>query len=122
MLLCRTRSETVYRRTRMYLCLAMLLLALIPEVRSHLIGVRSVAAQSASSNTVTLSLGSWDDENGSKRHIAAIAEFEKQYPNIKVSLQQFIGSDWQTQILSQILSGDLPDVYMVDSSSIPLYV
>jgi multiple sugar transport system substrate-binding protein len=85
-------------------------------------GLRLAAAQSEPSETVTLSLGSWDDENGSKRHIAAIADFEKQYPNIKVNLQQFIGSDWQTQILGQILTGNLPDVYMVDSSSIPIYV
>jgi ABC-type glycerol-3-phosphate transport system substrate-binding protein len=31
-----------------------------------------------------LTLGSWDDENGNQRHLAAIADFEAQYPDIDV--------------------------------------
>jgi multiple sugar transport system substrate-binding protein len=76
----------------------------------------------AQDETVQLTLGSWDDENGNQRHIAAIADFEAQYPNIDVEIQPNPGGDWHTRILTLIASGELPDVYMADSSFIPLYV
>jgi multiple sugar transport system substrate-binding protein len=69
-----------------------------------------------------LTLGSWDDENGNQRHLAAIADFEAQYPDIDVEIQPNPGGDWHTRILTLIAAGELPDVYMVDSSYIPLYV
>lgn len=71
--------------------------------------------------TTTVTLGSWDDENGNKRHLAAIADFEAQHPEIDVEIQPNPGGDWHTRILTLIASGELPDVYMVDSSFIGLY-
>jgi len=81
--------------------------------------VRTVAH---AQDTVHLTLGSWDDENGNRRHIAAIEDFQEQYPNIEVEILPNPGGDWHTRILTQIATGDLPDVYMADSSFIPLYV
>ncbi len=115
-----TRKPKHRPRVHLRLLLSLIILGLLACVGWA--DRRLVAAQTDAPGTVTLSLGSWDDENGSKRHIAAIADFERQYPTIRVSLQSSIGSDWQSQILGQILSGDLPDVYMVDSGSIPLFV
>lgn len=71
---------------------------------------------------VTLTLGSWDDENGNKRHTAVIEAFQVEYPNIKVEIQPNPGGDWHSRILTLIASGELADVYMADSSYIPLYV
>lgn len=68
-----------------------------------------------------VTLGSWDDENGNQRHLAAIADIEAQFPNIDVEIQPNPGGDWHTRILTLIASGELPDVYMVDSSFIALY-
>jgi multiple sugar transport system substrate-binding protein len=76
----------------------------------------------AQDDVVQLTLGSWDDENGNQRHIAALADFQAQYPNIEVEIQPNPGGDWHTRILTLIASGELPDVYMADSSFIPLYV
>ena len=70
---------------------------------------------------VVVTLGSWDDENGNQRHLAAIADIEAQFPNIDVEIQPNPGGDWHSRILTQIASGELPDVYMVDSSYIALY-
>lgn len=71
---------------------------------------------------ITLTLGSWDDENGNQRHLAVIEEFQAANPNIKVEIQPNPGGDWHSRILTLIASGELADVYMVDSSYIPLYV
>jgi multiple sugar transport system substrate-binding protein len=76
----------------------------------------------AQDDTVQITLGSWDDENGNQRHIAALADFQAQYPDIEVEIQPNPGGDWHTRILTLIASGELPDVYMADSSFIPLYV
>jgi multiple sugar transport system substrate-binding protein len=73
-------------------------------------------------DTVKLTLGSWDDENGNKRHLAAIEAFQAENPNIEVEILPNPGGDWHTRILTLIASGELPDVYMADSSFIPLYV
>lgn len=70
---------------------------------------------------VVVTLGSWDDENGNQRHLAAIADIEAQYPNIDVEIQPNPGGDWHSRILTLIASGELPDIYMVDSSYIALY-
>jgi multiple sugar transport system substrate-binding protein len=69
-----------------------------------------------------VTLCSWDDENGNQRHLAAIADIEAQFPNIDVEIQPNPGGDWHSRILTQIASGELPDIYMVDSSYIALYV
>lgn len=69
-----------------------------------------------------LSLGSWDDENGNKRHLAVIADFQAQNPDIEVEIAPNPGGDWHSRILTLIAAGNLPDVYMADSSYIPLYV
>ncbi len=67
-------------------------------------------------------LGSWDDENGNKRHLAAIEDFNAEYPDIEVEILPHAGGDWHSKVLTWIAAGELPDVYMADSSFIPLYV
>lgn len=93
-------------------------------VTSLLVSMIGVAFSrvSRAQEPVLVTLGSWDDENGNQRHLAAIADFEAQHPEIDVEIQPNPGGDWHTRILTLIASGELPDVYMVDSSFIPLYV
>jgi multiple sugar transport system substrate-binding protein len=69
-----------------------------------------------------LLFGSWDDENGNLRHLAAIEDFNAVYPDIKVEILPNPGGDWHSKVLTWIAAGELPDVYMADSSYIPLYV
>lgn len=90
-------------------------------VVSLIVSMLSFAVVSAQDKTL-ITLGSWDDENGNQRHLAVIADFEAQFPNIDVEIQPNPGGDWHSRILTLIASGELPDVYMVDSSYIPLYV
>jgi len=86
-----------------------------------MVGFASLHNTRAQDKTL-VTLGSWDDENGNQRHLAVIADFEAQHPEIDVEIQPNPGGDWHTRILTLIASGELPDVYMVDSSFIPLYV
>lgn len=76
----------------------------------------------AQPSTVSLTFGSWDDENGNRRHLAALEDFFTEHPNIEVEIQPNPGGDWHTRILTLIAAGELPDVYMADSSFVPLYV
>src|SRR5437762_2168228 len=71
---------------------------------------------------VNLTLGSWDDENGNKRHIAVLQDFMAQNPDIKVDIVPKPGGDWHSTILTWIAAGTLPDVYMVDSGNVGAYV
>jgi multiple sugar transport system substrate-binding protein len=72
--------------------------------------------------TVKLTLGSWDDENGNQRHIAALEDMAAVYPELEVEILPNPGGDWHSKVLTWIAAGELPDVYMADSSYIPLYV
>ncbi|HLV37593.1 MAG TPA: sugar ABC transporter substrate-binding protein [Spirillospora sp.] len=80
------------------------------------------ALTTAQDDVIQLTLGSWDDENGNRRHLAAIEDFQAEYPNIQVEILPNPGGDWHTRILTLIAAGELPDVYMADSSFVPLYV
>jgi multiple sugar transport system substrate-binding protein len=71
---------------------------------------------------VKLTLGSWDDENGNKRHIAVLQDFMAQNPDIKVEIAPKPAGDWHSTVLTWIAAGTLPDVYMVDSGNIGAYV
>lgn len=91
---------------------------------STLVGLGMTGQQhkAAAQEQINLTLGSWDDANGNVRHIAAIADFNAVYPNIHVEIAPFPGGDWHSKVLTWIAAGELPDVYMADSSYIPLYV
>lgn len=87
------------------------------------LGTAGLPQKSASAQeSASLLFGSWDDENGNLRHIAAIEDFNAVYPDIKVEILPNPGGDWHSKVLTWIAAGELPDVYMADSSYIPLYV
>lgn len=103
--------------TLMYLSVLVMVSMLI------VLGTAGLPHKTASAqDQVTLMFGSWDDENGNLRHIAAIEDFNAVYPDIKVEILPNPGGDWHSKVLTWIAAGELPDVYMADSSYIPLYV
>ena len=89
---------------------------------SLLVMAFGTALTAAQDEPVSITLGSWDDENGNIRHLAAIEDFQAVHPNIEVEILPNPGGDWHTRILTLIAAGELPDVYMADSSFVPLYV
>ena len=84
--------------------------------------ILSMTGVGLAQDTVNITLGSWDDENGNQRHLAAIEAFQAENPDIEVEILPNPGGDWHARMLTLIASGELPDVYMVDSSFIPLFV
>jgi multiple sugar transport system substrate-binding protein len=103
--------------TIIYLSALVMVSMLIALGTAGLPAKKAVAQEKAS-----LTFGSWDDENGNKVHIAAIADFNAVYPDISVEILPNPGGDWHSKVLTWIAAGELPDVYMADSSYIPLYV
>jgi multiple sugar transport system substrate-binding protein len=86
------------------------------------LGTAGLPHKAAAQDKVKIMFGSWDDENGNLRHIAAIEDFNAVYPDIEVEILPNPGGDWHSKVLTWIAAGELPDVYMADSSYIPLYV
>lgn len=87
------------------------------------LGTAGLPQKSASAQvSANLTLGSWDDENGNLRHIAALEDFNAVYPDINVEILPNPGGNWHALVLTWIAAGELPDVYMGDSSYLPLYV
>lgn len=90
-----------------------------------LVGIASAGITHKSAyaqDTVQITLGSWDDENGNIRHQAAVDDFMAENPGIEVEILPNPGGDWHSKVLTWIAAGELPDVYMADSSYVPLYV
>ncbi len=86
-------------------------------------GMAGFASKTArAQDTIQLTLGSWDDENGNMRHLAAIEDFQAVYPDIEVELVPYGTGNPHAKILTWIAAGELPNVYMADSSYLPLYV
>lgn len=83
-------------------------------------GFSSKAASAQEGAKVTYA--QWDDENGTLRHLAAIEDFNAVYPDIEIEMLPNPGGDWHSKVLTWIAAGELPDIYMADSSYIPLYV
>jgi ABC-type glycerol-3-phosphate transport system substrate-binding protein len=79
---------------------------------------KSAAAQ----ESVTVTYGQWDDENGTLRHIAVIEDFNAVNPDIEIEMRPNPGGNWHALVLTWIAAGELPDIFMGDSSYLPLYV
>ena len=104
--------------SRIYLC-TFVTLALLAAFAMLSPTASPVIAQ----DTVQITFTNWDDANGQIRHEAAVADFEAEYPEIDVEiLPNPAGDDYHTRVLTLIATGELPDVWMGDSSFIPLYV
>ncbi|HVO72012.1 MAG TPA: hypothetical protein VMT24_18310, partial [Aggregatilineaceae bacterium] len=64
----------------------------------------------AAQEKVKITLGSWDDENGNKRHFAAMQDFMAVNPDIEVELVSYAGDNPHAKLLTWIAAGELPDV------------
>jgi len=84
--------------------------------------VGPTASLTLAQDTVQITFANWDDANGQIRHQDAVADFEAAYPYIDVEiLPNPAGEDYAARMLTQIATGEMPDVWMGDSSFIPLY-
>ncbi|MFP7697237.1 ABC transporter substrate-binding protein [Trueperella sp. LYQ143] len=75
-------------------------------------------ASGGSQTTVTFRL--WD-ETAVPAYKESFAEFEKAHPDIHVEIQQVPWGDYWTQLPLDISSGDMADIFWVNSSNFALY-
>ncbi len=88
-------------------------------VLSLLIPLSGLLAQEE--EPVFLRLDTWDDENAARRTQVILDEFMAKYPWITVENQPG-GDQHHNRLLTMMVAGTAPDVVMVDSSFLPLYV
>ncbi|MBI2020407.1 sugar ABC transporter substrate-binding protein [Candidatus Daviesbacteria bacterium] len=81
--------------------------------------ITGLFSQKEPQGPVTLTYwGLWEEENLVK---GAIAEFEKQHPNIKVTYQRQSSVNYRTRVQTQIREGVGPDVFRMHNSWLPMF-
>ncbi len=63
----------------------------------------------------------WGGDERNTQTVEIIENFEKQYPNLKVSVEYGSFGDYFTKLTTQATAGNLPDVYLMDYSKIVEY-
>jgi len=78
--------------------------------------VQSQAASSQkNSGPVTLRFSWWGGDARHKATLAAIAEYEKLYPNVKITGEYSGYSGYEQKLVTQLSGGTAPDIITVDS-------
>jgi multiple sugar transport system substrate-binding protein len=67
-------------------------------------------------------LGTGDSGEGLNPHQEIIANFEKLNPDIIVQLEAVAGSDYYARLLTQVASGDAPDIMQIGDDAVPNFV
>lgn len=67
-------------------------------------------------------LGTGDSGEGLAPHQKIIDEFEKLNPDIIIQLEAVAGADYYGRLLTQVASGDAPDIMQIGDDSIPRFV
>lgn len=76
----------------------------------------------AEGGKIILRVGTGDSGEGLNPHQEIIANFEKDNPDILVQLEAVAGFDYYTRLLTQIASGDAPDIMQIGDDAVPMFV
>jgi len=71
--------------------------------------------------TANIRIGTWESGNSLDIWKQVIDGFNKEYPNIKVSLEA-VPDNYGTKILTQIAAGDAPDVFQIGDGDARMFV
>ena len=81
------------------------------------------AADADTAGKVTvIRLGTGDSGEGLNPHQEIIAAFEKENPDIRVQLEAVSGNDYYTRLLTQVASGNAPDIMQIGDDAVPMFV
>jgi multiple sugar transport system substrate-binding protein len=69
-----------------------------------------------------LRVGTGDSGEGLNPHQEIIARFEAANPDILIQLEAVAGTDYYTRLLTQIASGDAPDIMQIGDDAVPMFV
>lgn len=101
--------------------------ALVKGLAASIVGVMLLLTLAAcggsgsQSGTVNLTYGLWDS-NEQVGYQKSINEFEKQHPNIKVTIQQADYDQYWQKLDTELAGGAAPDVFWSDLTYFPHYV
>lgn len=71
---------------------------------------------------IVIRVGTGDSGEGLTPHEEIISRFEEANPNITVQLEPVSGSDYYARLLTQIASGDAPDIMNIGDDAVPRFV
>jgi len=69
----------------------------------------------------TIRVGTWESGDALKTWQGLIADFNKQYPQIKVSFEP-VPDNYGTKLLTQMAANDAPDVFQTGDGDVPMWV
>ena len=70
----------------------------------------------------TFRIAWWGGDARNNQTIEIIENFEKKYKNLKVEVEYASNPDYWTRFKTQVATGDLPDVYMMDYAYMGTYI
>ncbi len=91
------------------------------EVTKEVVVTPTPAPRPADAKTV-LRVGTGDSGEGLTPHLAIIAQFEKDNPDIQVQLEPVGSGDYYARILTQIAGGNPPDILQIGDDTVPQFV
>ncbi len=94
----------------------------ITQIVSQEVVVTATPAPTQEGGKVVIRLGTGDSGEGLNPHQEIIAAFEKDNPDIIVQLEAVAGNDYYTRLLTQIASGDAPDIMQIGDDAVPNFV
>lgn len=97
-----------------------------PQVVTQLVPqdvvVTATPAPTQEGGKTVIRIGTGDSGEGLNPHQEIIAAFEKANPDIIVQLEAVAGNDYYTRLLTQIASGDAPDIMQIGDDAVPMFV
>jgi len=95
---------------------------IVPQEVVKEIVVTATPAPTQEGGKTVIRVGTGDSGEGLNPHQEIIAAFEKANPDIIVQLEAVSGNDYYTRLLTQIASGDAPDIMQIGDDAVPMFV
>lgn len=95
---------------------------IITQIVKEEVVVTATPAPTQEGGKIVIRVGTGDSGEGLNPHQEIIAAFEQANPDIIVQLEAVAGSDYYTRLLTQIASGDAPDIMQIGDDAVPNFV
>lgn len=93
-----------------------------PEVKDSTVAATEPVAEEVDYADTTFRIAWWGGDARNNQTIDIIENFEKEHKNLKVEVEYASNPDYWTKFKTQVSTGDVPDVFMMDYAFIGTYV
>ena len=92
------------------------------EVKESTVESTETVVEEVDYADTTFRIAWWGGDARNNQTIEIIENFEKKYKNLKVEVEYASNPDYWTRFKTQVATGDLPDVYMMDYTFMGTYI